>query len=60
MFETADLDWSRLLAETQGLSHAELVRASEEAAKHSVLAGCTQITSETLLSALQERKAASR
>jgi SpoVK/Ycf46/Vps4 family AAA+-type ATPase len=60
MFETADLDWSRLLAETQGLSHAELVRASEEAAKHAVLAGCTHITSETLLSALRERKAASR
>ena len=59
-FETADLDWSQLLSETEGLSHAELARASEEAAKYAVLAGCTRITSESLLSALRERKAASR
>jgi SpoVK/Ycf46/Vps4 family AAA+-type ATPase len=59
-FDTEDLDWSRLLEETQGLSQAELVRASEEAAKHAVLGGCTHITSETLLSALRERKVASR
>lgn len=59
MFETADLDWPRVLAETQGLSNAELARATEEAAKHAVLAGSTRITSEALLSALRERKAAS-
>jgi SpoVK/Ycf46/Vps4 family AAA+-type ATPase len=60
MFKTANLDWPRVLEETRGLSHAELVRASEEAAKDAVLGGSTQIRSEALLSALLERKAASR
>jgi SpoVK/Ycf46/Vps4 family AAA+-type ATPase len=59
-FQTANLDWSRLLTETAGLSHAELTRASEEAAKNAVLSGSTLITSDALLMALQERKAASR
>jgi SpoVK/Ycf46/Vps4 family AAA+-type ATPase len=59
-FQMADLDWSLLLPETDGLSHAELSRASEEAAKQAVLSGATLITSDSLLKALQERKAASR
>jgi SpoVK/Ycf46/Vps4 family AAA+-type ATPase len=59
-FETPDLDWSRLLSEINGLSQAELARASEEAAKQAVLGGSTVISSHTLLMALQERKAASR
>ena len=60
LFETGDLDWPRLVGETEGLSHAELARASEEASKDAVLAGSTRITSEALSSALRERKAASR
>jgi SpoVK/Ycf46/Vps4 family AAA+-type ATPase len=59
-FETAELDWSRLLSEVNGLSQAELARASEEAAKQAVLGGSTVISSDALLMALQERKAASR
>ena len=58
-FETADLDWSRLLSEVNGLSQAELARASEEAAKQAVLGGSTVISSDALFMALQERKAAS-
>jgi SpoVK/Ycf46/Vps4 family AAA+-type ATPase len=57
MFQSADVEWSRVLAESDGLSHADFVRASEEAAKHAVLGGSTQITSEALLTAIQERKA---
>jgi SpoVK/Ycf46/Vps4 family AAA+-type ATPase len=57
-FETADLDWSRLLSEVNGLSQAELARASEEAAKQAVLGGSTVISSDALFMALQERKAA--
>ena len=60
MFETADVEWPRVLLKVEGLSHAELVRASEEAAKRAVLGGSIRITSEALLAALQERKAASR
>jgi ATP-dependent 26S proteasome regulatory subunit len=60
MFQTADIDWHRILPETEGLSQAELVRASEEAAKKAVLGGSTRITSEALVTAVYERKAASR
>lgn len=60
VFQTADLDWSRILPEAEGLSHAELARASEEAAKQAVLGGSTRITTEAVLSALQERRRASR
>ena len=59
MFQTADIVWSRILPETEGLSQAELVRASEEAAKKAVLGGSTRITSEALIAAVHERKAAS-
>jgi len=59
MFQTADIDWQRVLPETEGLSQAELVRASEEAAKKAVLGGSTRITSEALIAAVHEREAAS-
>lgn len=59
MFQTTDLDWSQALPQAEGLSHAELVRASEEAAKRAVLGGSTRITTDTLLAALRERKVAS-
>jgi len=60
IFQAADIDWQQILPETGGLSQAELVRASEEAAKRAVLGGSTRITSEGLIAALHERKAASR
>jgi SpoVK/Ycf46/Vps4 family AAA+-type ATPase len=60
VFQAADVEWSRILPQADGLSHADLARASEEAAKHAVLGGSTRITSEALLTAIQERKAASR
>lgn len=58
MFETADVNWPYVLPEADGLSFADLARASEEAAKQAVLAGSKRIVSEALLSALRERKAA--
>ena len=58
MFQTIDLDWPQVLPEVKGLSHAELVRASEEAAKRAVLGGSIRITTEALLAALRERKVA--
>ena len=59
MFQTADVDWSNVLPEAEGLSQAELVRATEEAAKKAVLGGSTHITSDALIAAVHERKAAS-
>jgi SpoVK/Ycf46/Vps4 family AAA+-type ATPase len=58
-FQAADMEWSRILPATDGLSHADLVRASEDAAKRVVLNGSTRVTTDSLLAAIQERKAAS-
>ncbi len=60
MFDTTAVDWSGVLPEAEGLSHAELARAAEEAAKRVVLDGSKYITSGVLQSAIRERKAASR
>ena len=60
MFQTADLEWPQVLSDAEGLSHADLARASEEAAKRAVLGGSTRITSEALSAALRERKVSSR
>jgi SpoVK/Ycf46/Vps4 family AAA+-type ATPase len=59
-FNVIDLDWKRICGEVGGLSQAELVRASDEAAKHSILQGTDQIHTEDLVGALHERKNASR
>ncbi len=59
-FDTVGVNWSQVLPATEGLSHAELTRASEEAAKQAVLGGSKRIAPEALLSALRERKAACR
>ncbi len=57
-FDTAEVDWASVLPEAEGLSQADLTRASEEAAKQAVLGGSKRIATEHLLSALAERKAA--
>ncbi len=59
-FDTADVNWLCILPEADCLSHADLARASEEAAKQAVLAGSKRITSDALVSALRERKASCR
>lgn len=60
MFETSALDWPRIISESERLSQADLARASDEAAKQAVLSGSRQISTESLVAALQERKVASR
>ena len=59
-FGTNALCWDDLLPETAGLSHAELARASEEAAKRAILHETGRISNLVLLDALRERRAASR
>jgi SpoVK/Ycf46/Vps4 family AAA+-type ATPase len=58
-FDTRALDWRRISSEVAGLSQGELVRASDEAAKHAILQGTDCIATEDLLIALHERKHAS-
>ncbi len=55
-FELRDIRWSELLVEGEGLSQAELVRASDDAAKDAVLTQSTIVTHNRLLAAIRERK----
>ncbi len=59
-FNVDDLDWTRFGNELQGLSQAELVRASDEAAKNAILQGTDHIRTDDLVTALHERRHASR
>ena len=59
-FDTASIDWPQIVAETNGLSHAEIAKSSEEAAKRAVLGGSIRIAAENLQAALRERKASPR
>jgi len=52
------IKWQGVAAHTEGLSHADLVKAAEAAAKHVLLRGETQITAADLVSALQTRRTA--
>jgi hypothetical protein len=51
--------WASLASVMEGLSHADLVRAAESAAKSVILNGSTQITAEDLRDSLEARKAGS-
>ena len=49
------MGWKSVGKHTEGLSHAELVKAAEAAAKRSLLAGADRATTDTLIAALGER-----
>jgi len=55
-FEVDAVDWHRISGDVATLSQGELVRASDDAAKHAILEGTHRITTEDLLVALHERK----
>jgi len=55
-FQLQDLRWDELLHEGEGLSQAELVRASDDAAKDAVLAESRLLSHDRLLAAIRERK----
>ena len=47
--------WSTVRGQTDGLSHAEVVKAAESAAKRSLLAGNDCVVTGTLVEALRAR-----
>lgn len=55
-FNVDRVGWAKVSTEVSGLSQGELVRASDEAAKHAILQGTVCITTEELLVALHERR----
>lgn len=51
------LEWAKARRAAVGLSHAEIVRASEQAAKNAILDHTTTVTTAALVGALRERQA---
>lgn len=50
------VNWEPIQLGSHGMSHAELVKAAETAAKRSLLSGEERVTTATLVEALQERQ----
>lgn len=49
-------DWSEIIDRANGLTQAEIVRATEEAAKQAVLSRSRKVSENSLISAIMERK----
>ena len=58
LLDASRVEWSEVLGATEGLSHADLARACEHAAKKAILAHRTRIETSELVEALSERRAA--
>jgi SpoVK/Ycf46/Vps4 family AAA+-type ATPase len=56
LLECGNVDWSRASRVASGLSHADIVRACEQAAKNSIIEHRTEIHTEGLLESLRERQ----
>jgi AAA+ superfamily predicted ATPase len=56
LLDTAGVEWDTVGADTRDLSHADLVRAAEAAAKHVLLSGNTRLTTKAIVASLRERR----
>ena len=57
LLNTSRMDWSKALDAAKGLSHSDLTRACEHAAKNAILQHHTRIDTAELVEALIERRA---
>lgn len=57
LLDTSTIDWNKVAATTEGLSHAEIARACEQAAKNAILEHTTVVRDAELIEALKERRA---
>ena len=57
LLDTRDVNWEQAVEAAQGLSHAELTRACEQAAKHALLNDTTSVDTNQIVTALSERRA---
>ncbi len=55
--DTSGVDWHASAEIAEGLSHADVTRACEQAAKNAILAHTTEIKTEELVETLSERRA---
>lgn len=58
LLDTASVNWGAAADAAKGLSHSEVVRACEQAAKNAILAHRTRIETDALVEALAERRSA--
>lgn len=58
LLDTSKVDWQAAVAAAHGLSHGELARACEHAAKDAILAHRRHVSTQDLVDALQERRTA--
>lgn len=56
VFDLKNLSWDTIIESSSGLSSAEITRASEDAAKESVLYNGNNLTTELLVKAIQRRQ----
>jgi SpoVK/Ycf46/Vps4 family AAA+-type ATPase len=56
LLDTSRVQWSAVLRAVEGLSHADLVRSCDHAAKKAILAHRTRIETTELVEALSERR----
>ncbi|MGK7930002.1 MAG: AAA family ATPase [Microcystaceae cyanobacterium] len=54
-FDIVWKDWSNIINQANGLAQAEIVRATDEAAKQAVLANSQKVSEDSLISAIIER-----
>jgi len=57
VLDTSKIDWPAATKAADGLSHGEIVRACEHAAKNAILAHTTSVATTALVDALTERQA---
>lgn len=57
-FKLQDISWAKIIGRADGLSHAEITRACDDAAKYVILNGLETVTTEYLLKNIEERKLA--
>ena len=55
LLDTTRVDWNKVIQATEGLSHAEITRACEQAAKNAILEHRTHLETAELIEALDER-----
>lgn len=60
MLDTSSLDWDSMAKLAEGLSHAELAMACDQAAKNTILEYATAVRASELVLALEERKSTHR
>ena len=57
LLDSSGVDWEVVSRAAEGLSHAEIVRACEHAAKDAILAHTTALTTAALVRPLSDRQA---